>query len=114
MIYDSNNPLSDEELDKLGNEDFDSFLKYLDSKAEYLKGFTKPLGQYHTKRFAAMDAQSRGEDITNDLIEKAGKIGKEGDEKRTQSIIDKMSEMDLDKPDLKVKNHKTNRSQWFE
>ena len=114
MIYDSNNPLSDEELDKLGNEDFDSFLKYLDSKAEYLKGFTKPLGSYETKRFAAMDAQSRGEDITNDLIEKASKIGKEGDDKRTQSIIDKMSEMDLDKPDLKVKNHKTNRSQWFE
>ena len=114
MIYDPTNPLSDEELDKLGNEDFDSFLKYLDSKAEYLKGFTKPLGSYETKRFAAMDAQSRGEDITNEVLKKASKIGKEGDDKRTQSIIDKMSEMDLDKPDLKVKNHKTNRGQWLE
>ena len=114
VTYDPNNPLSDEELDKLGKEDFDTFLEYLDSKAEYLKGFTKPLGQYHTKRFAAMDAQQQGKPITNELIESAGKIGKEGDDKRTQSIIDKMSEMDLDKPDLKVKNHKTNRSQWFE
>tara|TARA_B110001452_G_scaffold119077_1_gene98820 strand:+ start:38 stop:382 length:345 start_codon:yes stop_codon:yes gene_type:complete len=114
MIYDSNNPLSDEELDKLGNEDFDSFLKYLDSKAEYLKGFTKPLGSYETKRFAAMDAQSRGEDITNDLIEKASKIGKVGDESRTKAIIDKMNEKGFDEPDLGVKNHKTNRGQWFE
>ena len=57
--YDPNNPLSEEELDKLGKEDFDSFLEYLDSKAEYLKQFTKPLGQYHTKRFAAANAASR-------------------------------------------------------
>jgi len=114
MIYDPTNPLSDEELHLIGEENFDKFLKYLDSKAEYLKGFTKPLGSYETKRFAAMDAQSRGEDITNEVLKKASKIGKEGDDKRTQSIIDKMSEMDLDKPDLKVKNHKTNRGQWLE
>ena len=42
--YDPNNPLSDEELDKLGKENFDEFLSYLDSKSEYLKSFTKPLG----------------------------------------------------------------------
>jgi len=114
MIYDPTNPLSDEELHLIGEENFDKFLEYLDSKAEYLKGFTKPLGSYETKRFAAMDAQSRGEDITNEVLKKASKIGKEGDDKRTQSIIDKMSEMDLDKPDLKVKNHKTNRGQWLE
>ena len=114
MIYDPTNPLSDAELHLIGEENFDKFLEYLDSKAEYLKGFTKPLGSYETKRFAAMDAQSRGEDITNEVLKKASKIGKEGDDKRTQSIIDKMSEMDLDKPDLKVKNHKTNRGQWLE
>ena len=32
MKYDHNNPLSDEELDKLGKEDFDGFLEYLDVK----------------------------------------------------------------------------------
>ena len=37
MIYDSNNPLSEEELEALGKEDFDKFLDYLDSKTAYLQ-----------------------------------------------------------------------------
>ena len=41
MKYDPNNPLSEEDLDKLGEQDFDSFLEYLDGKTEYLKKFTK-------------------------------------------------------------------------
>ena len=49
MIYDPNNELTDEQLEKLGNEDFDSMLEYLDGQAEYLKKFTKPLSSYHTK-----------------------------------------------------------------
>ena len=114
MIYDQTNPLSELELDKLGNENFDTFLEYLDSKAEYLKGFTKPLGSYETKRFAAMDAQSRGEDITNEVLKKASKIGKEGDDIRTKRIVDTMNEKGFSEPDLKVKNHKTNRGQWLE
>ena len=36
LIYDPNNPLSDEELDKIAEEDFDKFLEYLDSKTAYL------------------------------------------------------------------------------
>jgi len=37
MIYDSNNPLSEAELEVLGKEDFDKFLDYLDSKTAYLQ-----------------------------------------------------------------------------
>ena len=65
MIFDPNNPLSDEELDKLGKENFDKFLEYLDSKSEYLKGFTKPLGEYHTKRYAAATAAAQGRQLTS-------------------------------------------------
>ena len=57
MKYDHNNPLSDEELDKLAEKDFDLFLDYLDSKTAYLKQFTKPLSSYHTKRFTALTRQ---------------------------------------------------------
>jgi hypothetical protein len=35
--FDPNNPLSDAELDKLGKEDFDAFLNYLDQKSEFLR-----------------------------------------------------------------------------
>ena len=47
LEYDPNNPLSDEELDKIAEEDFDKFLEYLDSKTAYLKQFSKPLDAYH-------------------------------------------------------------------
>ena len=56
MIYNHKNPLTDDELETLGNENFDSMLEYLDGKAEHLKKFTKPLSSYHTKRFASVAA----------------------------------------------------------
>lgn len=37
MKYDPKNPLTDEQLDKLGKEDFDSFLEYLDGMNEHKK-----------------------------------------------------------------------------
>jgi len=114
MIYDSNNPLSDEELDKLGKEDFDTFLEYLDSQALYLKQFTKPLGQYHTKRYAAGTAAAQGRGLTTEELKVATDIGKEGDAINKQRIIDKMNEKGLEEPSKHVKNVKTNRSQWFE
>ena len=114
MVYDPNNPLSDVELDKLGKDDFDKFLEYLDSKAEYLKQFTKPLGQYHTKRFAALDAVHQGKEVTKELLSKAADIGKVGELETQQRIIDKMEEKGLTEPDKRVKNIKTHRSQWFE
>jgi hypothetical protein len=36
VTFDPTNPLSDNELDKLGKEDFDAFLDYLDQKSAYL------------------------------------------------------------------------------
>ncbi len=75
--YDPNNPLTDEELDKLGKEDFDTFLEYLDSKSAHLRKNTKPLDEHHIKKFSAMDAQSRGESIDDTLIQKAKKIAKD-------------------------------------
>lgn len=35
MKYDPNNPLTQEEMDKLGEEDFDGFLEYLDGLSEH-------------------------------------------------------------------------------
>jgi len=35
MKYDPNKPLTAEEVDKLGKDDFDAFLEYLDSMQEY-------------------------------------------------------------------------------
>ena len=43
MIFDPQNQLTDEELNKLGKEDFDGFLEYIDGQAAHLKQFTKPL-----------------------------------------------------------------------
>ena len=77
MIYDPLNPLSDEELDKLGKENFNEFLSYLDSKSLHLRKNTKPLDEYHIKKFSAMDAQSRGEEINDELIGKAKRIAKD-------------------------------------
>ena len=114
MIFDPMKPLSDIELDKLGKEDFDRFLEYLDSKAEYLKQYTKPLGTYHTKRYAAATAAHQQRELTKEEFDAAQRIGKEGDVENQQRIIDKMEEKGLEEPSKHVKNVKTNRSQWFE
>lgn len=116
MKYNHNNPLSDEELDKLGKEDFDGFLEYLDGKTEYMKQFTKPLSSYHTKRFAALAAANKGKPITDEELKKAEKIGKENEQK----VIDKIENKEWKEKEhdmLKktgVKNVKTDRSQWFD
>lgn len=49
MKYDPNNPLTDEELDKLGNEDFDSFLEYLDGKSAHLNKNSKKVSEMKKK-----------------------------------------------------------------
>jgi hypothetical protein len=54
MKYNPDQELTKEALDNLAKEDFDTFLKYLDSKASYLKTQSKPLTSYHKKRFASM------------------------------------------------------------
>jgi hypothetical protein len=109
--YDPNNELTDEQMENLPEEEF---FQYLDSKSEYLKQFTKPLGQYHTKRYAAQSAAAQGKRLTTEELKVAKEIGKEGDAINKQRIIDKMSEKGLEEPSKHVKNVKTNRSQWFE
>jgi len=37
MKFDPNNQLTDEELDKLGKDEFDGFLEYIDEQADHLK-----------------------------------------------------------------------------
>ena len=111
MKYDPNNELTDEQINQLSEDDF---FEYLDSKAEYLKGFTKPLGEYHTKRFAVIAAAVEGRELTDKEFYSAKRIGKEGDDINQQRIIDKMVEKGLREPDKHVKNVKTNRSQWFD
>lgn len=111
MKYDPNNELTDEQLNQLSEDDF---FEYLDSKSEYLNQFTKPLGEYHTKRFAGIAAAAEGRELTDNEFQSAKRIGKEGDGIAQKRIIDKMNEKGLEEPDKYVKNIKTHRSQWFE
>lgn len=116
MKYNPNNPLNEEELNKLGEADFDSFLEYLDSKADYLKNFTKPLDTYHLKKFASLDATDKGESLNDDDLKKLNKLGRQNEE----IGFDKEKHHEM----LKTKNHilksngvknvKTHRSQWFD
>jgi hypothetical protein len=113
--YDPQNPLSDEELDKMAEKDFDMFLEYLDSKTAYLKKFAKPLSSYHTKRFAAMAAKESGRDFSKKDYDSAAEIGKENEKKAAEKITKdwkKESEELLKKNG--VKNVKTRRDQWFD
>lgn len=115
--FDPNNELTDEQLDKLANENFDEFLNYLDQKSVYLKQFTKPLSSYHTKRYASIAAASAGKEITKEELKKAEDIGKENEKKAYDVIKERFEEMEKDNPKYKdegIKNIKTNRSQWFD
>jgi hypothetical protein len=47
--FDPNNPLSDIELDKLGKEDFDAFLEYLDQKSAHLLKNSKKVSEMKKK-----------------------------------------------------------------
>ena len=119
MKFDPNNQLSDAELDKLGKDDFDGFLEYIDGQAAYLKQFTKPLDAYHLKRFAGQAKKdSTGEALTTEEIKKLQKLGEKNeaesfDEEKHKEWIDKKHHM-LKSGSLGVKNIKTHRSQWFD
>ena len=81
MIYDPNNPLSDKELDKIAEEDFDKFLEYLDSKSAYLKTKTRPLNSHELKKMAMLDAKIKGKDVSNEEWESIKEMGKQNEEK---------------------------------
>lgn len=117
MKYDPNNELTDEQLEKLGEENFDLMLEYLDSQAEYLKQFAKPLSSYHTKRFASVSAATQGKTLSDDELKKADKLGKKNEQEAFDKIKDRVEEYELKNPKYKdegIKNIKTNRSQWFD
>jgi hypothetical protein len=49
MVYDHENPLSEQELDLLGKENFDKFLEYLDAKSAYLQSKAGPPDRKQTE-----------------------------------------------------------------
>jgi|TARA_B110001452_G_C15032347_1_gene360703 uncharacterized protein YjaG (DUF416 family) len=115
MKYDHENPLNEAELEALGNENFDSFLAYLDSKTEYLKQFTKPLSSYHTKRFASLSSAQQGKSITEEELKKANDIGRKNELEAIDKIKNKeWKEKEIEMLKKTVKNVKTDRSQWFD
>jgi len=117
--FDPNNELSAEELDKLGEENFDDFLNYLDQKAEYLKKSSKPLDPYHLKRFAAQaKMESKDEALTVEEIRKLQKLGEDNTRMTDEELEKHLEWMEKRNEMLKktfgVKNFKTHRSQWFD
>ena len=116
MKFDPNNPLTEEELDKLGKEDFDGFLEYLDGKTAHMKQFVKPLDTYHLKRFASITAAEQGKQLGDTDIKKLNKLGKHNesigfDKEKHEEWIDKKHDM---LKNTGVKNIKTHRSQWLD
>lgn len=114
MKYDPNNELTEEQMEALSQ---DEFFEYLDTKAEYLKQFTKPLSSYHTKRYASIAAAISGKQLTHDEFKTATKIGKENEQKAADEIADRLGEYEKNDPkyrDEGIKNIKTHRSQWFD
>ena len=115
MIYDHENPLSDKELEKLGEENFDKFLEYLDSQAEHLKQFTKPLSSYHTKRYASLTSAQQGKTITDEELKKANEIGRKNELEAEDKVNNKLwKEKEVEMLKKTVNNVKTDRSQWFD
>ena len=113
MKYSPENELTEEQITALSE---DQFFEYIDSKAAYLKQFTRPLETYHTKRFAGVTAASQGRNITNSEISTAKKIGKDNFKKRMEKEAKAAEELGGDPKyrDLGIKHFKTNRSQWFD
>ena len=113
MIYDPKNVLTDAELSKLDEKEF---FEYLDSKANHLKQFTRPLEGYHTKRFAGISAAIEGRELTNEELETARKIGKDNFTARMERETEAARKLGGDPKyrDEGIKNFKTNRTQWFD
>jgi len=113
MKFDPQNELTEAQLNELGEKDFDAFLLYLDDKAAYLKQFTRPLGTYQTKNFAAL---AKGSELTDEELKRAKEIGKQGDDYRAEKIAEAASKIGVDPKyrDEGIKNIKTNRKQWFD
>jgi hypothetical protein len=108
MKYNPENELTEEQLKELSE---DAFFEYLDTKAAYLKEFTIPLDQYHVKKYASVAA---GGTLSTKQLREAKKIGKQGEWIKAEKIAEAAKNISVKQPDLYVKHHKTDRSQWFE
>ena len=113
MKYNPENELTEEQVTALSE---DQFFEYIDSKAAYLKQFTRPLESYHTKRFAGAGAAIEGREVSNKELEAAKKIGKDNFNKRMEREAQTAEQLGGDPKyrDLGIKHFKTNRSQWFD
>ena len=89
MIYDPNNELTEEQMAQLTE---DEFFEYLDTKAEYLAQFSKPLPGYYLKRYAYTSAKVEGREITDDDYENLNKMSKEYNEKRNEWVLNKLKD----------------------
>jgi hypothetical protein len=108
MKYSPENELTDEQLKGLSE---DEFFEYLDTKSDYLKRSRVPLDQYHTKKYAAA---ALGGNISTKQLRKAKEIGKKGEWIKASKIKEAATTITAKIPELYVKHHKTDRSQWFD
>lgn len=111
MNYNPKKPLTEQQINNLSD---DQLFEYLDSKSAYLKKNTRPLSAYECKQFSCLTSKNTDKEITIDQIKIAEDIGKENAEIMEQKILETMQKKGLVKPNLLIKNHKTNRSQWFD
>ena len=88
MIYDPNNALTEEQMTQLNEEEF---FEYLDTKAEYLKQFSKPLPGHLLKKYAYIDAASRGDKVSDEHHNNLQKMAKQYNEDATKWVVDKLS-----------------------
>lgn len=99
---------TDKELEKMSE---DELFAYLDAKSAHLKKQAIPLDQYHMKRYASM---TKGRELSTKELREAKRLGKEGEFVKNEKIKEAAKNIKTKKPDLYVKHHKTDRSQWFE
>lgn len=88
MIYDPNNELTEEQLTQLSE---DEFFEYLDTKAEYLKGYSRPLPGHLLKKYAYIDAAVRGDVVTDEQHDNLQKMAKEYKDEAVKRIVDKIN-----------------------
>jgi len=89
MIYDPNNELTEEQLTQLTE---DEFFEYLDTKAEYLKQYSKPLPGYYLKRYAYTAAKVQGREISDEEHEALQDMSKEYNDKRNEWVLNKLKD----------------------
>jgi len=89
MKYDPKNELTEEQMAQLSEEEF---FEYLDTKAEYLKQYSKPLPGYYLKRYAYTAAKVQGREISDEEHEALQDMSKEYNDKRNEWVLNKLKD----------------------